>query len=117
MIVNFRSTRGENWASRYEFFKVGIHPQVKTLQAPRPEYCQVSFLGEDYFIDSEELVQSNYDESHTACDLLSIGHDKRDIFLFAIHADPFERRSRNPGVFASRVNQKPANNGGLTAIH
>src|SRR5437660_2799023 len=46
-----------------------------------------------------------------------MGPHKRDIRLFATPSDSFERRSRNPGVFASRVNQKPANNGGLAAIH
>src|SRR5205823_12639810 len=76
-----------------------------------------AFLGENHFIDSEEFVQSDYNESDTAADLLPIRHDKRNILLFAIHSDSFERRSRNPGVFASRINQKPANNGGLAAIH
>ena len=66
--------------------------------------------GEYNFVNREELAETNYRKADAACDLLTVRHHKRQVFLLPIYLELFKSGRRNPGIVASGIDQQLGNN-------
>src|SRR2546423_1837286 len=82
---------------------------VETSQRPGTQNRQVTWLRKNHLIDGKKLVGTNDGKSDASRESLTIGHRDRNVFLFALHSNLFERLSGYAGVIAAGVNEKLIN--------
>ena len=101
----------------HKLFLGSIYSEIHAFERSSAKKEQVSLFGEDDFVDGEMLLVANDGEAHAACDLLSIGHLEGQVFFLALDAEFFQGCCRNPGAFASRIDQHVGESCGARTLH
>ena len=90
---------------RFQLLPLRVHPQIQAFKGTSPEKRQIAWLSEHDFINRKKLAQADDGKPDAARDLLTIGHHKADVLLFARDGKTFELLGRNSRVLASGVHE------------